>query len=253
MDQNDYSTRDFNSLEFLNWVIGIAAIASFVISVLFLCIKPFDDIPIIELIFFYSAIECLHIFKVFRIATPKFEFDQASFRRAMLCQDLYMFILCLFLIISENTNYFIILDYAFNTFVEGGLFFVQVLAPIVTGEGPYVARLRTVLHTPYIPAISAVIEACTALSLLLTTMAHFSMLNLIVFLAYFFLVNIASLATTEAHNRLWSKVGLWLREFAAQRNDKLGQYIEVFVEKCSHYSTIAQQYFPKKDVKVHLQ
>ncbi|EAX99676.1 hypothetical protein TVAG_417430 [Trichomonas vaginalis G3] len=248
MDQTDPRSFQIDSEAFIQWVIGALSIITFVT-----CIIYFFANEILSVIIFYSAAESFHLFRIVRFVAPKLEIPQNVTQKVLMCQDFYMFILCLLFIVTESTNYFVVLDYAVNTLIESLHFFVHFLAPWMGVEGPFVAKLRSYINNQYIPIVSAIIEVCVTISFFIQAITKFSFTNLIIFVGYFFLVIVASLATTEAHGRFWAKIGLFLREFAASRNDKLGQYVELVVEKCSHFASVAQQYFPKKDIKVHLQ
>ena len=253
MEENVISSPlQIDAERFIQIVGGICSICGFVFSIVTLFAKLSGHIPTFVTILFYSSIDSFHIFRAVSIVMPKFQVEATTGKRLLYSSDFHLFILSLFFILSDYTNFFYIVDYILITFVESCSFFTNYVSVQLKLNLPIMSQIRQIASNPAIDIGSAVLELIVSICLFFRAISTFKFTNWLLFLIYTIVVNISGIATSEAHNKLWSKIGLTLREFAAKRNDGFGRMIETTCDKCSHFSSQVKQYFPKRELKVHL-
>ena len=238
---------------FIQIVGGICSICGLVFSVFAFFAKIVGKIPTLLTILFYASIDSFHIFRAVSDVMPKFQVEATTGKRLLYSSDFHMFILSLFFIIFDYSNIFFILDYIIITMVASSSFFINYISTTLKLNVPMMSMIKQVVSDPIFDVISAVLELLVSICLFFRAITTFKFTSWLLFLIYTLIVNISGIATSEAHNKLWSQIGLTLREFAAKRNDGLGRFIETSCDKCAHFSSQVKQYFPKRDIKVHLQ
>ena len=232
---------------------GVSSMCGLLFSILCFFGQIAEKKSVLITILFYVSIDVGHAFNVMKTVMPKFEVEQNTLRKLFVCSDFHMIILSLFFILTDSTNVFYVFDYIVECFIESLSFVINVLTLEMKLNGPYLSVIKQINNSPLLPMVSPVVELIVAIFLLINSIIKMSFSAFILCAAYIFFVNIVGVATNESHSRLWNSIGLQIREFAAKNGGSVGSFLENLCDKGEQFTAKLRKFFPRREIKVHLQ
>jgi hypothetical protein len=195
-------------------------------------------------ILFLASVGVLHIIGTIR--TVRYEGGLA--KQLLLCPDVHYLTILFTVAVSGSCPCLYVVLY-------GVFFAARVLACTVErGIGPVLMReaLRRMMMSQFFVSIPSYVEIALCFELAWTALVHFTPIawvSLFVYIGWLVLFNFAS---SEVHARVWAAVSLFLRKVAAKHAETFGPMLEAIIDKVGWFGATVVEFYPRKELKVHL-
>lgn len=243
----------FNISLFLKVVVGFSALFALMMSILFLISKIMMIKDKLFVVLFYSSLESYHLMKFINTVFNDTLFIKDIIRRLIFNPDLHMMILSIFFITTDNTNVFYILDYLIITAVDSIICFFTYIVPGLKLDLPELQAAKVKVQSPNFQLLSASFEIIVAIYLLSRAIYKHKKDHWLLFIAYFFLVNLSGVITSEVHSNVWEWVITHLRRIGLTRGGIIGKLSESIAEFLYNIKISLQKLYPVRDLKVHIE
>ena len=204
--------------------------------------------------FFIISIVLVHAILFVKTVFPHFQIEADIAQRLVLCSDFHYLTIALLFFISKVCPLSYIFLYILLFGVRAFSFCFKYILPLTpANDSPIVDRINEVITSPLIIKLPSYVEIVLEVQLLINAFIDFRIMTWISFIAYSFWILIFNFANNEVHSKIWTSASIWLREYAAQNAETFGPNLEIVVDKVTEFANIVAQFYPTKELKVHLQ
>lgn len=254
MDINEAPQQNpINKNLFLKVVVGFSAMFALMTSILLFISKLLFIKDKLFLILFYSSIESYHISKIVYTIFYDATFKQYFIQKFIFNPDLHMMILSLCFISTDNTNLFYILDYIICTAVDFLIFFFKYIVPGMKLYMPELEKAKVSVQSPNFQLLSAFFEMIVAIFLLIHAIVKHKKRHWSLFVAYFLLVNLSGVITSEYHSIAWDRIINYFRQKSLQSGGLVGRISDTIADLIYSIKLNLQKLYPRRELKIHFE
>lgn len=222
----------------------------FLVSLLYLIQSSSTSLYILFVISIVSTHTILFIRSVF----PRFQVEKDIAQRLVLCSDFHYLTIAVLFFVSKVCPFSYIFLYILLFGVRAFSFVVSTILPLAKiKHNPIVDNINEVITSPLVIKLPSYVEIVLALQLLINAIIDFRLMTWISCIAYAFWILIFNFANNEIHSKIWTSASIWLREYAAKNAETFGPQLETIVDKITEYANVVAQFYPTRELKVHLQ
>ena len=205
-------------------------------------------------IFFVISIVSVHAILFTRSVFPNFQVEVDIAQRLVLCSDFHYLTIALLFFVSKVCPLSYIFLYVLLFGVRAFSFVVKYILPLTPAkDSPIVDNIKEIIANPLVIKLPSYVEIVLAIQLFINAFIDFRLMTWVSFLVYAFWILIFNFANNEIHSKIWTSASIWLREYAAKNAETFGPQLEVVVDKITEFANVVAQFYPTKELKVHLQ
>ena len=118
---------------------------------------------------------------------------------------------------------------------------------------PVLGQIEKFANLPTLPQIAAYISILLSVQLFFILLFDFRLLTFISFVSYALWLLAFEYTNNEAHARAWTSLSTSIRDFSAKNSETFGPKIDTALDKFQDFGKVVSQWYPSRDLKIHLQ
>lgn len=203
---------------------------------------------------FVISIVSIHTILFVKSVFPHFNVEKDIAQRLVLCSDFHYLTIAILFFISKVCPYSYIVLYILLFAVRAFSFVVNKIIPLTNAKNnSIVDAINEIITNPLFIKLPSYVEIILAIQLLINAIIDFRLMTWVSCIAYAFWILIFNFANNEVHSKIWTSASIWLREYAAKNAETFGPQLETAVDKITEFANVVAQFYPTRELKVHLQ
>lgn len=221
---------------------------------------------------FLISVLVYHSLAILKNIFPKFKIEADLQNKLFLSADVHYLTIAILFLLAHICPLLYILSYTIIFFIKGTKFAINTLIPkvmsivspssstdlnsdpsLITENIPLLGQIEKFANLTILPQIAAYIDILLAVQLFFILLFDFRLLTFLSFVVYVLWLLAFEYSNNEAHARAWTSLSTSIRDFSAKNSETFGPKIDTVLDKFQDFGKVVSQWYPSRDVKIHLQ